>query len=59
MGIGMGIGTGRGTMMGYGTRTVGWGRRGLKEGIPKFIMGGIGTGPLGIIFRGGECKPGK
>lgn len=27
--------------------------------MPKFIMGGTGTGPLGIMLSGGECKPGK
>lgn len=37
---------------------VGCGRRGLKDGKPKFIKCGIGTGPLGIMLRGGECSPG-
>lgn len=32
IGMGMGMGTGMGTMMGYGTSTVGCGRKGAKEG---------------------------
>lgn len=54
MGIGMGIGTGRGTITGYGTKRVGGGTSGAKDGMPKFIIGGRGIGPLGIMLTGGK-----
>lgn len=48
------MGTGSGTMTGYGTRRVGGGTRGAKDGMPKFIIGGKGIGPLGIMLTGGN-----
>lgn len=50
----MGIGTGSGTITGYGTKRVGGGTNGAKDGMPKFIIGGIGMRPLGIMLTGGK-----
>lgn len=58
MGTGMGIGTGKGTITGYGTSSVGGGTKGASEGRPKFIMGGTGSGPAGIMLTGGKGRPG-
>lgn len=52
--MGIGMGTGKGTITGYGTSKVGGGTRGAKDGTPKFIMGGKGIGPLCIMFTGGN-----
>lgn len=55
----MGMGTGRGTITGYGTSKVGGGTSGASDGSPKFIIWGTGIGPFGIMLTGGKGRLGK
>lgn len=54
----MGIGTGNGTITGYGTNSIGGGTNGASDGMPKFIIGGTGMGPGGMMLTGGKGSPG-
>lgn len=53
-GMGMGMGTGRGTITGYGTSKVGVAPAGRKDGSPKFIIWGTGTGHLASCLPAGR-----
>lgn len=57
--MGIGIGTGKGTITGYGTKRVGGGTKGARDGKPKFNICGICMGPFGIMPMGGKGRLGR